>query len=868
MTLRQLPYYLDTSARTPERLTLYPREDLERMTVFQLRDICERERIIHANLERLGWDELIRLILRFRGDRKPLLIRRPVEGGRERLEEGLRAAKKNFLPGKTGAPAKLIVYEGLDTTFLDNYALGYRAELDGVNALVVDSGDNIRCVLNVEPWPGGEGLYLTRGGSLPAAAAQTKDCRLWLFPREDSDKLFALYQGKGDAPPTTISLWSEPLTDYSVRQPVEAPMPLAVDFGTTNTTAGAYVDGTFYAEIEEGVRLSGVKGNAAYYARFLDAKGAPSHILPTMIGVNRIEDGQVLYNVGFAAERMAREGYLGAGFSVFRDIKRWVSDYEREEELTDFEGRRAFVPRKEILREFILYVIARTQEQLKCRFSSVYLSFPVKQKGRFLALYREILPETLILGEGALDEGVAVLYNLASGMVGEKSFEDGKAYKALVIDCGGGTTDLASCRFSIRNKRVAYEIDMETAYENGDTDFGGNNLTYRLTQLLKIGAARRLTGQGATVREALADLGGDAFRSADRRGDAVYDGLERAYREAERVIPTRFKEYEFAGREEYYMVKNNYYYLFALAEDAKKLFFGDERAARVLVASAAAGQVDDGTAWVDARRWRLAAYRRERLSALKEFPSVMLSAAEARDALRADIYLVLRRFLLGLYESGELGGFDIIKLAGQSCAMDLFTESITQFVPGLMLRREGESGGGRQLKLACLDGALRFLGEGRLGYAKANVLSKLPALPYELFAYTHAGERVVLVAGLDRRRLSGGISRRAESGELRLHLSDARGVEKHVYTARCEGKSFRATTYDELAARFGPVIRQDEVDIVEDGETRYFVWADGDEWGFSVLPVTRWGETLRVGERQFFQFESGGWTRDNFDGLR
>ena len=56
----------------------------------------------------------------------------------------------------------------------------------------------------------------------------------------------------------------------------------------------------------------------------------------------------------------------------------------------------------------------------------------------------------------------------------------------MIIDCGGGTTDLTSGLFRINNNRVSYIVDLETKYENGDTNFGGNNLTYRIMQMLKI----------------------------------------------------------------------------------------------------------------------------------------------------------------------------------------------------------------------------------------------------------------------------------------------------------------------------------------------------------------------------------------------
>ena len=96
----------------------------------------------------------------------------------------------------------------------------------------------------------------------------------------------------------------------------------------------------------------------------------------------------------------------------------------------------------------------------------------------------------------------------------------------LVIDCGGGTTDLTSGRFRIENNRVSYIIDLETRYENGDTNLGGNNLTYRILQLLKL----RLTEElGFQTKEAL-------FIGGAEEGKSAYEELERRYLQAEKWL--------------------------------------------------------------------------------------------------------------------------------------------------------------------------------------------------------------------------------------------------------------------------------------------------------------------------------------------
>ena len=152
----------------------------------------------------------------------------------------------------------------------------------------------------------------------------------------------------------------------------------------------------------------------------------------------------------------------------------------------DANGNTALVPRSQILREFMLYIIRMAEHQFKCRFKHLHISSPVKLKTQFLDMFRAILPEYQIETEHALDEGMSVLYNTIANQIENNSFLDGKEYKALVIDCGGGTTDLSSCKFRIEDGHISYKIDIHTTYENGDTNFGGNNITYRIFQFMKI----------------------------------------------------------------------------------------------------------------------------------------------------------------------------------------------------------------------------------------------------------------------------------------------------------------------------------------------------------------------------------------------
>lgn len=867
--MNQLQYTF-TPVQKPSRGRVYRWEDLKRMTLFQLRDLCVREKIIHAATDRMDREELIHLLMRFRGSRTPKLISKEDADGYTRLKTALYASKISLIPHRIQLPAKITVFEGLDTNYFDGYALPYQEDLDGVNAMVTDQEGEICALFRVESFEGLKQMYLTRTGALSCKESPIHNYRLLLFPQKVSDLVWGVYTGMAAELPPQIQVYSVPLMAFFVRQPVSTAMPLAIDFGTSNTVAGIYLESGLYAKISDSVMPGQLQPGQVNYVRYLDAYGAATPILPSVIGVDCILDGKACYAVGYAAERIAENGYLGEGISVFYDIKRWVVNDQEMEELSDFQGSSLLTPRKEILRAYLLYVISCAQQRFKCRIQNIFMPYPVKQRERFLALYRELLPEYTVEEQDCIDEGVSVIYSTIAALIKEKQYREDVWYKALIIDCGGGTTDLSSCEFSIHDDRIAYDIQIETAYENGDTDFGGNLLTYRILQLIKISAAYALTGRGETVDQLTAGMDEDLYRIVDREGsNVVYEQLERAYAAAEEVIPTRFKEYEYAGRDAYFMVKSNYYLLFTLAEQAKKAFFSNYQLLRVELSCDGADKKDDPyLCRIKAPRWKLAAKGQAGLTIQKEFPEVILNTEIIRMVLKSDIYDVISRFLTKPYAAKTLGSYNIIKLTGQSCRINLFRDCLKEFLPGRMIQQRQKRENAYELKLCCLEGAIRYISDKRLGYARVRLTQKMPAFPYVLSAYTHKGERVTLIQGLDREKVCGSISRPHESVELRLHLSTAENQDKFTYTVFCDPDVFSKTTQEELSERFGGQIQQAETDTIQNGEIKYFVWADQGQWGFSVVPVSRVDEQLSVGEQQRYSFEDEGWMVNYFDGMR
>lgn len=867
-------YVLNKKAeKTPEKR--YHKGELELMTTFQLQEICRREKIIQGVLSPMDKEELIRVILRYRGADEYFLIQKADESGLSALNHVIQNVDISEWKNKNlQCSSKITAYEGLSIGFYDRLILPYDKRLAGTNALVVGGDMTVCAVLNVETLGSRtDCLYLTKAADIPCRESGIKNYSLYCFGRRESELLHRIYTGNYEYMPEYMEVCRLPLLDFEVRKPIPLSIPVAMDFGTTNTTAGVYLDNSYFEKAGLRDREKGIKENDTNYALFYDtsADWQETALFPSVVGIRSVEAGKPEFLFGYDAIRLADSSYIDEGFCVFYDIKRWIGDYEKQEEITDRRGHRGFVQRKEILKAYFEHVITAVKDRFKCEIYGVHISCPVKQKSQFQRLFGEILPEYAVVKEGMLDEGVSVLYNTISEMIKKGTAENGEEYKALIIDCGGGTTDLCSCRFKIWDKRVAYQIDIETAYENGDTDFGGNNLTYRIMQLLKISIVNRLTGGALkSERAILAGYDLDVFRHVDRYGaGSLYKELEETYRDAEKYLPTRFREFENKSRAEYYKVKNNFYFLFHLAEAAKKEFYNRVGTLRIALSSAEVSE--SATTWIPVDKWKLSAFTGGRLETVKEFPAVYLSIYEIELLLKADIYFIIRRFMEQMYEEDVLEEYSIIKLTGQSCKIDIFRDALKEFVPGRTIqfkRRSGDLTNDFELKMTCVDGALKFLKDKKYGFADISVRTQEPALPYRITAFTHNGEEVVLIHRLKRNIRSGMISRNMEDLTLKLYLKDMEGTERYQYTCYSSLSDFCEKRYSEIKEQYGENIPQADTDDIVENEVKFFVWAKPADWAFSVVPVYRKEERLFLGKEEVFYFENDGWVQNFFDGTK
>ncbi|HHY75044.1 MAG TPA: molecular chaperone, partial [Bacillus bacterium] len=463
------------------------------MTTFQLKNICYQERLVKGVANTLDRDVLIETILKYRGAEEPLLIREMKDGGFTRVEQAIQAYLHTEMQhsGKIKVPAKMSIYSGLRIDKLDKYMVDAGNLLVESNVLLVNENLELCGILKLIKDCEQQGrYYLSADEKMEIRETTNRNYSFLFFRKQDSDYIYKTYYQETPLPPVHLHYYKIPIPDLEIKQLETTRAVLAIDFGTTNTTAGAYLDSEYVSSLSSHDLLNGrIRLNSINFVTFVDKTNDEKgiEVLPTVVSIADCSNPEkILYHFGYDALKTARMNSYSGLSTVFNGFKRWVHNYKVDEEVMDHNGNTANVSRSVILREYLLYVIRTAEHQFKCRFKYLHISSPVKMKNQFLDMFKHILPEYEIECEYALDEGMAVLYNTIAEQIETNNFLDGEEYKALVIDCGGGTTDLSSCKFRIRDGHLSYKIDIQTTYENGDTNFGGNNITYRIFQFMKI----------------------------------------------------------------------------------------------------------------------------------------------------------------------------------------------------------------------------------------------------------------------------------------------------------------------------------------------------------------------------------------------
>ena len=707
---------------------------------------------------------------------------------------------------------------------------------------------------------------------------------------------FVFFDGSGKA----VKLYKVPI-EVEFHNTDTASTHLCIDFGTSNTTVGCFLDEHYVENISNLAVINGnVVLNSENVAKFIEKERINStdkcdtikyrNIIPTVVYVSDCSDpNYVVYDFGYEAQRRIKnDGYCPKA-SCFMEIKRWTSNLDANIDVQDAEGNKATVARKDIIAEYLLFVIREAENQFKCKFKNVHISAPVKLKSKVLDFYGDILSECgyTLEKQNAIDEGIAVLYSIIRNQIKENNYENGKSEKALIIDCGGGTSDLASCEYTIeKDEDGIINLDVNTEYMNGDVNFGGNNLTYRIMQYMKIVYARMIKNNTRINIDELinidinalfsyieGELENDDDSNVKDRYEDVYHVLNQAYCFAEDVIPTKFSEYENQTKEIYDKVKNNFYFLWKLADEMKKEFYRSTSISRYTFIKDIEKEKDIDLHVGHIESWRLSIVTEEGMLMEQPYPNVTFTAKEIDKLLRVDIYYLVRKFLNDLYINKTLDSYSQIKLSGQSSKINIFMDSLKEFLPGKKIksgRINSKGTDAEELKLLCLKGAIMYLHALEMSNIEVSLRNETKNIPISVFIKTQNDEdKEMIKQGSDWNQVAkkGRITTAGKVVYLYMKNVDKEISEPYKYV--CEDIRYDTTTFEIISKISFGLIHQDDIDNLPANKRYFFVFLNKERWGFNIVPIYRDDKgKLFMGKVDFCSFEMDILQESFFDGRK
>ena len=474
-----------------------------------------------------------------------------------------------------------------------------------------------------------------------------------------------------------------------------------------------------------------------------------------------------------------------------------------------------------------------------------------------------------IITDNAMDEAIAVLYNTIENQIKKGRYIQGEEYSALIIDCGGGTTDLAACKYVIDNGKISYKLDIKTSFENGDENFGGNNLTYRLMQYLKVVLAEKYSENNEISVNDLIPYDNDMiYKVIDEYGiEKIFENLDREYEKSEKIIPTKYSKFENKMSESYRKIKNNFYMLWEAAENMKKEFFTSDGRLRTRFDIPKIMEREKDLHITELKTWNIHIMENDKFKTINKFPDEIFTIKEIEKILKSDIYSMLRKFLNTYYKEGMLFEYSLIKLSGQSTKISTFQEVLKEFVPGKMIEyKELSHRDDYELKLNCLDGAIKYLDYKRFGHMDVNIENEVPLVPYSVYAERYDGEKIeMLKTSRKANILVSHIDKSSSAMELKLYVHNAEDeLKKEVIYKNVD--EYEEKDAEEILPSYAGIFTQNETDNIENNVVRFFVYTDMNNWGFYVVPVQRHGDQLYLGKKQYFPYEDNLNEISYFDG--
>ena len=865
-------------------MELFFEEELRRKSYYEMYQIALKEKLIEVYLQNPTREELINILMKYRGVKANYTIESYKENGLVNIQH-LFDEKLNgriHHENKIKIPHKIIYYKGLNLTREDNYKIQIPDGVGKGNIFLINSNNYVCGIFHLEKDLVSKDLYylISKDRMLRVDNLKSNKYSFIFLKEEDLKFTYKFYnkkKGENTASyPYKLNYYKVEIEDFEVRDLEETNATLCIDFGTTNTALGTYLDSNYIKNISTNDILNEkISLNSINYVKFDDGDRKYREIFPTLAYVEDCFDKEnIKFLFGYdALKKLEMNDYVMTG-SLFYGLKNWVHNYKEEEKIVDEYGNTQYIKREKIIKAYLDYVVKRAEYQFKCKFKRIHASSPVKLKEQFLSLFEEIFTkdeknEYEIVKKNSMDEAIAVLYNTIENQIRKGKYEENEEYSALIIDCDGGTTDLAACKYRIENKKVYYYLDIKTSFENGDENFGGNNLTYRIMQYLKIVLATKYSNKKSIkIRNLIKYNDSVLYKAIDEYGvDKIFEKMDEMYKKCEKIIPTKYSKFENKMSDEYKKIKNNFYMLWEAAENLKKEFFTIDGRLRTRFDIEHNYDGENDLHITKLKTWKVHILNDGYFNTITTYPREIFTIKEIEKIVKIDIYGMLRKFLNTYYNEGALFDYSLIKLSGQSTKINTFQEVLKEFVPGKMIEyRELMAKDNYDLKLNCLDGCIKYLNYKKFGHMEVSIKNEVPLVPYSVWTEKYNGEMIELIRTARKAQVMVNyIDKSSSAIEFKIYVHNAEGERKKKLVYK------NINEYDERDAvdilfDYEGILTQNDTDTIQNEITRFFIYTDLNNWGFYVVPIRRENDQLFLGKKKYFSYENNLNDISYFDG--
>ena len=865
-------------------MELFFEEELRRKSYYEMYQIALKEKLIEVYLQNPTREELINILMKYRGVKANYTIASYKENGLANIQHLFdeKLSGRIHHENKIKIPHKIIYYKGLNLTREDNYKIQIPDGVGKGNIFLVNSNNYVCGIFHLEKDLVSKDLYylISKDKMLRVDNLKSNKYSFIFLKEEDLKFTYKFYNmkknGNTASYPYKLNYYKVEIEDFEVRELEETNATLCIDFGTTNTALGTYLDSNYIKNVPTNDILNEkITLNAINYVKFDDGDRKYREIFPTLAYVEECFDKEnIKFLFGYdALKKLEMNDYVMTG-SLFYGLKNWVHNYKEEEKIVDEYGNTQYVKREKIIKAYLDYVVKRAEYQFKCKFKRIHASSPVKLKEQFLNLFEEIFTkdeknEYEIVKKNSMDEAIAVLYNTIENQIRKGKYEENEEYSALIIDCGGGTTDLAACKYRIENKKVFYYLDIKTSFENGDENFGGNNLTYRIMQYLKIVLATKYSNKKSIkIRNLIKYSDSVLYKAIDEYGvDKIFEKMDEMYKKCEKIIQTKYSKFENKMSDEYKKIKNNFYMLWEAAENLKKEFFTIDGRLRTRFDIEHNYDGENDLHITKLKTWKLHILNDGYFNTITTYPREIFTIKEIEKIVKIDIYGMLRKFLNTYYNEGALFDYSLIKLSGQSTKINTFQEVLKEFVPGKMIEyRELMAKDNYDLKLNCLDGCIKYLNYKKFGHMEVSIKNEVPLVPYSVWTEKYNGEMVELIRTARKAQVMVNyIDKSSSAMEFKVYVHNAEGEKKKELVYK------NINEYDEKDAveilfEYEGILTQNDTDTIQNEITRFFIYTDLNNWGFYIVPIKRTNDQLFLGKKKYFSYENNLNDISYFDG--